>query len=207
MNQIAIVILAAGSAKRMGQSKQLLPWGDSTLLDSAIKNALSANANNFFVLLGAYKNEIKEKIDLSKTIVLINENWEQGLGSSIASATAEIDKKYTDINAVLFVLGDQPFISSFHLNAMIQFHNKEKELIIITKKKDYKGVPVLFPRKFFSELMSLSNDEGAKQIIKRNKNQVSEIVTLDNIADIDTLESYSELLKIKSSYIKNSNIS
>ena len=190
MNQIAIVVLAAGSAKRMGQSKQLLPWGDSTLLDSAIKNALSANADNFFVVLGAYKNEIEEKIDLSKTIVLINKNWQQGLGCSIALATLEIDHKYPDINAVLFVLADQPFISSFHLNAMIELHNKDKEAIIITKKDDYRGVPVLFPKKFFSELMLLFNDEGAKQIIIKNKTQVKEVSTEDNIADIDTFKSY-----------------
>lgn len=195
MNQIAIVILAAGSAKRMGQSKQLLPWRDSTLLGSVIETILSVDADIFFIVLGAYKNEIEEKTDLSKTIVFINENWQQGLGSSIALATAEIDKQYPDINAIMFVLADQPFISSLHLSTMIQSHNKEKEAIIVTKKENYSGVPVLFPRKFFSELMSLSNDEGAKQIINRNKDQVMEVVTHDDTADIDTFESYNTLYK------------
>ncbi|KUJ60047.1 hypothetical protein AR687_20040 [Flavobacteriaceae bacterium CRH] len=196
MNQIAIVVLAAGIAKRMGESKQLLPWGDSTLLGSVIKNALSTDADIFFVVLGAYKNEIEQKIDFSNTIVVINENWQQGLGSSIASITAEIDKKYPNINAMLFVLADQPFISSSHLNTMLKLHKKETEAIIITKKQDYKGVPVLFPRKYFSELMLLSNDEGAKEIIFRNKSQVVEVVTQDNTADIDTYKMYETLHKI-----------
>jgi molybdenum cofactor cytidylyltransferase len=195
MNKIAIVVLAAGNAKRMGQSKQLLPWGDSTLLGSVIENTLSADTDNFFVVLGAYRSEIEQKIDLSNTIVLINENWQKGLGSSIALATAEIDKKYPNVNAVLFVLGDQPFISPVHLGAMINLHNKEKEVIIVTKKNDYRGVPVLFPKKFFSELMLLSNDEGAKQIINRNKNQIREVATQDNTADVDTFESYIALHK------------
>lgn len=196
MDKIAVVVLAAGNSKRMGQSKQLLPWGNSTLLGNVVKNVLAVDAHKIFVVLGAYSNEIIEKINLSETIVLINENWQQGLGSSIALATVEINKKHPNLNALLFVLADQPFISSLYLNAMIELHNKDKESIIITRKEDYSGVPVLFPRKFFPELMSLSNDEGAKQIINRNKNCVKEVVTQDNIADIDTFEAYEALHSI-----------
>ncbi|WP_163397523.1 nucleotidyltransferase family protein [Flavobacterium fluviatile] len=190
MSKIAIVILAAGNSKRMGQSKQLLAWKDSTLLGSVIENAFCADADEIFVVLGAYRNEIKEKTDLSKTIILTNKNWQQGLGSSIAFATAEIDKNYPNINAILFVLADQPFIRSQHLNAITALHNKKKEAIIITRREEYGGVPVLFPRKFFSELGSLSNDEGAKEVIWRNKSHVSEVVTDDDITDIDNFESY-----------------
>ncbi|MBK0368672.1 nucleotidyltransferase family protein [Flavobacterium agrisoli] len=196
MNQIATVVLAAGIAKRMGESKQLLPWGDSTLLETVIKNALTTDADISFVVLGAYKNEIEEKIDFSNSIVVINENWEQGLGSSIALITAEIDKKYPNINAMLFVLADQPFISILHLNEMMKLHHKQNESIILTKKQDYRGVPVLFPRKYFSELMLLPNDEGAKEIIYNNKSQVMEVVTQDNTADIDTYKMYEALRKI-----------
>ncbi len=195
MNKIAVVVLAAGNAKRLGQSKQLLPWGNSTLLGNVVENVLTVDAHKFFVILGAYSNEILEKINLSEATVLINGNWQQGLGSSIASAITVIDNKYPELNAVLLVLADQPFIGSIHLNAMINLHLTEKESIIITRKEDYRGVPVLFPRKFFRELMLLSNDEGAKQIINRNKDCVKEIVTLDNIADIDTFEAYEALHK------------
>lgn len=196
MDKIAVVVLAAGNAKRLGQSKQLLPWDNSTLLGNVVRNVLAVDAHKFFVVLGAYSNEIIEKINLSETTVLINGNWQQGLGSSIASAIAEIENKYSEVNAVLLVLADQPFISSIHLNAIIKLHSTEKESIIITRKEDYIGVPVLFPRKFFSELMVLSNDEGAKQIINRNKNWVKEVVSQDDTADIDTFESYEALHKI-----------
>lgn len=196
MDKIAVVVLAAGNAKRLGQSKQLLPWGNSTLLEKVVKNVLAVDAHKFFVVLGAYSNEIIEKINLSEATVLINDNWQQGLGSSIAAAITEIDNKYPEVNAVLLVLADQPFISSIHLDAMIKLHLREKESIIITRNEDYMGVPVLFPRKFFSELMLLSNDEGAKQIINRNKNWIKEVVSQDDTADIDTFESYEALHKI-----------
>ncbi|CAD0002987.1 nucleotidyltransferase family protein [Flavobacterium chungangense] len=196
MSQTAIVVLAAGNAKRMGKSKQLLPWGNSTLLGSIIRNVLLTDADLFFAVLGAYQNEIIEKINFSKTNVLINENWQKGLGSSITLAVEEINQKYTDVNAVLFVLADQPFIGHIHLNTMLKLHQKEEEVIIITAKEDYKGVPVLFPGKYFPELMLLSGDEGAKEIIKKNKSQVREVETKDDIIDIDTFESYHALHKI-----------
>ncbi len=202
MNKIAVVVLAAGNAKRLGRSKQLLPWGNSTLLENVVKNVLTVDAHKIFVVLGAYSNEILEKINLSEAIVLINGKWQQGLGSSIASAITEIDNKYPELNAVLLVLADQPFIGSIHLNAMIKLHLTEKESIIITRKEDYRGVPVLFPRKFFRELRLLSNDEGAKQIINRNKNCVKEVFSQDNIADIDTFEAYDVLHKILGNVVK-----
>ena len=195
MNQIAIVVLAAGNAKRMGQSKQLLRWGDSTLLGSTVKTILSTDADKVFVVLGAYSDEIRDKVDLSETIVLVNENWQQGLGSSIALAVAVINEKYSGINAVLFTLADQPFISNIHLNTIMKLHIKEEQAIIITRKEEYRGVPVLFPRKFFPELMLLSNDEGAKQIVANNKNQVEEVLTQDEVEDIDTYEAYVRLFK------------
>lgn len=203
MDKIAVVVLAAGNAKRLGQSKQLLPWGNSTLLGNVVDNVLTVDAHKTFVVLGAYSNEILEKINLSEATVLINDNWQQGLGSSIASAITEIDDKYPELNAVLLVLADQPFIGSIHLNAIINLHLTEKESIIITRKEDYRGVPVLFPRKFFKELRLLSNDEGAKQIINRNKNCVKEIVSQDNIADIDTFEAYEAFHKIFVNMVKN----
>ena len=196
MNQIAIVVLAAGNAKRMGSSKQLLPWGDSTLLGSAVKSICSTDAYKVFVVLGAYRDEIREKVDLSETIVLVNENWQQGLGSSIALAIKEIAEKYPDIKAVLFALADQPFISNIHLNTIMKLHLKEQQAIIITRKEQYKGVPVLFPRKFFPELMLLSNDEGAKEVVVNNKSQVVEVLTQDETEDIDTYEAYVRLFQI-----------
>lgn len=193
MNQVAVVLLAAGSSKRMGQPKQLLPWNESTLLGHAIKSILSGSASKLFLVLGAHSDQIAAKVDLSGMTVLINENWEQGLGSSIAFAIGEINEKYTDINAVLFLLADQPFIESIHLDNLIQLHFKEPESIILTRNGEYKGVPVLFPRKFFPELLILSNDEGAKKIIASQKGQVMEVVTENETTDIDTFDTYVKL--------------
>ncbi|RUT69508.1 nucleotidyltransferase family protein [Flavobacterium cupreum] len=196
MNQIAIVLLAAGSSKRMGQPKQLLPWNDSTLLGHAIKSILSTGASKLFLVLGAHNDQIREKVDLSGITVLINENWQQGLGSSVAFATKELNEKYTDIEAVLFLLADQPFIESIHLDKIMQLHFRQKESIILTRNEEYRGVPVLFPRKFFPELLVLANDEGAKKVIASHKEHVMEVVTGNDPTDIDTFDTYIKLLQL-----------
>lgn len=196
MHTIAIVVLAAGNANRMGQPKQLLAWGDSTLLGNALQTAFSTVAHNIFVVLGAYSDVILEKVDLSRATVLVNANWQEGLGSSIALAIGVINEKYPEIDAVLFTLADQPFISSNHLNAVLQLHLEEENAILITRKEGYRGVPALFPRGYFSELMLLSNDAGAKTLIAANPYQVREVVTLDETTDIDTYTTYENLFEM-----------
>jgi molybdenum cofactor cytidylyltransferase len=196
MNQVAIVLLAAGSSRRMGQPKQLLPWNESTLLGHAIKSILSTGASKLFLVIGAHSDQIAAKVDLSGMTVLINENWQKGLGSSIAFAVGEINKKYTDIEAVLFLLADQPFIKSIHLDNIMQLHFREQESIILTRNEEYRGVPVLFPRKFFPELMVLANDEGAKKVIDNYKEHVLEVVSGNDTTDIDTFDIYEKLLQL-----------
>ncbi|MES2573809.1 MAG: nucleotidyltransferase family protein [Bacteroidota bacterium] len=196
MNSIAIVVLAAGSAGRMGQPKQLLPWGDSSLLGHAVQTALSTADDTVFVVLGAYSDAIMEQTDLSGTRVLVNANWQEGLGGSIALAVAVLDEKYPEIDAVLFTLADQPLISASHLNAILQLHLQEAHAILITRKEGYRGVPALFPRSYFSELMLLSNDSGAKAVIDANPHEVREVVTADETADIDTDAAYESLFQL-----------
>ncbi|MDP2058234.1 MAG: NTP transferase domain-containing protein, partial [Flavobacteriaceae bacterium] len=58
-NKIISVILAAGEAKRMGKTKQLLPWGKQTLIEHAIHQHLLANVSAVYVVLGADSENIK----------------------------------------------------------------------------------------------------------------------------------------------------
>lgn len=196
MNHVAVVLLAAGSSRRMGQPKQLLPWNESTLLGHAIKSILSGSSSQLFLVLGAHSDQIAAKVDLSGMTVLLNKNWQQGLGSSIAFAVREINEKHADIKAVLFLLADQPFIESKHLDNILQLHFRQQESIILTRNDEYRGVPVLFPRKFFPELLVLSNDEGAKKVITSHKEHVMEVVTRNKTADIDTFDTYVKLCQL-----------
>lgn len=196
-NDIAIVILAAGNSNRMGQPKQLLPWGETTLLAHSIET-VSACGSIVFVVLGAYRDEIIGSIDLTEVIEFEYINWKEGIGSTISFAVKEIEQRYNAIKGIIITLADQPFIDKGHYRELIRQYITNKECIIATENDSYLGVPALFPKAFFKELKTLSNDEGAKKIILKKINCVRKVRIFTDTFDIDTIEAYNTAKKINS---------
>lgn len=193
---IPIVILAAGASKRMGTVKQLLAWGDSTLLGHTIQTALKTNANNVFVVLGANYTEIKNEIDKFPITIIQNKDWELGLGKSIACAANHILNLKEAADAVLICLADQPFIDTDFLNTLVQnFSPNTNQIIATSYKNDVPGVPVIFDKTYVSELSKLDDDKGAKMLLET---YVSFVKTfnpkLENV-DLDYKEDYENLYK------------
>src|SRR5690349_3371926 len=116
----AIVILAAGASTRMGQSKQLLKWSDQTLLNHTIDTALSTAAS-VTVVLGANEQTHKEAIKGKKVSVVVNSDWQSGMGSSLKAGVRSLSK---DPDAVIVMVCDQPYVSKEHLIALWNEHQK-----------------------------------------------------------------------------------
>lgn len=190
----AFLILAAGSASRMNQPKQLLPFKNDVLLTHVIKQALAVSRENVFVVLGANNNLISQEIKSFSVNILCNKQWKKGIGSSIAYGVSEIQqlKKY---KRVVVLLADQPSISNIDIQHILEYHINHQNKITVTACINYTGVPAVFEQEFFNELMLLSNDDGAKPILKKHKLQVSKFVIDKEILDIDTPEEYDKILK------------
>ncbi len=193
---IPIVILAAGASKRMGTAKQLLPWGNNTLLGHAIQTAIQTKSHDVFVVLGANFSVINDEISKFPVTVIYNENWKLGLGKSIACATDHILNLGSEIDAVLICLADQPFIDTDFLNILIQnFTPKTNQIIATSYANGASGVPVIFDKKYFSELLKLEDDKGAKMLLKKYASLVKIFKPkLENI-DLDHKEDYENFRK------------
>lgn len=189
-SKIAIMIMAAGASSRMGRTKQLLPWGTTTLIGNAIKNAKASDACEVFVVLGAYADVIKKSIGLKEKDLIYNKDWESGLGSSIAHATKAILTQSEDYDGVLVMLADQPLIDASYLNQMITEFYYSDFSIIATKYKQGNGVPAIFGASHFLELQQLNSEHGAKDIIRLNKNKLLSLDPKGKTADVDTYEEY-----------------
>ncbi|MCX2679943.1 nucleotidyltransferase family protein [Galbibacter sp. EGI 63066] len=190
----AIVILAAGASTRMGQPKQLLKWGDTTLLGHSVFLVRNTVAEALFVVLGANAKQISKTLD-ENVEVLLHKDWEKGLGTSIAFAVSELEKKNFD--GLLFILADQPFVTSAYLNQLIKsFHNDGKG-IVASKFNGRMGVPAIFSSTYFEMLKKLNSDVGAKHIIQSHQNDLKTFKADDLITDLDTMEDYERALKDK----------
>lgn len=192
-DQTAILVLAAGSSKRLGTPKQLLPYKEGTLLQDTISKLSVLQDQNIYVVLGAHYDRIKTTIEHLPVTIIKNSAWENGLGSSIAMGISSV-YQVKGIQKVLITLADLPLFESSNYQALLDLHREHSLGITITKYSDNKGVPVIFNSNYFKSLMGLSGDEGAKSILLQNKSDVEHYDANIAYFDIDTMDNYLELI-------------
>jgi molybdenum cofactor cytidylyltransferase len=202
VENIAVLILAAGASSRMGTTKQLLSWNGTNLLDTTIENALIICPDHVVVVLGANAKEIQAHSDHNKNVQFVfHKNWNFGLGSSISYGVDFIQRSFQNTKAILILLSDQPLIDSEYLGQMIQVYESSGKGIIATKYEKGAGVPAIFDKCYFSNLTQLNKDIGAKQIIRKFKNDTLSLNPSGKTMDIDTLEDYQKLTKIQNTQL------
>ena len=178
----------------MGEPKQLLRLGGKTLLEQVLDNARSAAVDEIVVVLGAGAENIRQQIDLSKTKVVINSSYQQGMGTSLGAGLAALDPA---INAVLILLGDQPFVRPPTLDRICEEYRRSHAQIVIPLYKGFRGNPVLLARSVFPEVMALSGDVGCRAIfgnhlegiVKLPVDDVGILLDIDSKADFEKLQS------------------
>lgn len=159
----AIVLLAAGGSRRMGQIKQLIPWQGKPLLQHALDQLKGLHSASLTLVLGSEAETILPKINLGGAEVLIHSGWEEGLASSIRSAVAVEMAKPIPATALLIVLADQPRLTTSHYQQMLEVHQVHPGKIIAAHYGGRYGVPMIFPAAYFAELMAMKGDRGAGQ--------------------------------------------
>jgi molybdenum cofactor cytidylyltransferase len=194
MAKIPILLLAAGSSSRMGQPKQLLQWGEQTLIEHQIQTLLQTG-NPVNVVLGSNSDIILPVIQQFPATIAINTDWESGMGSSISFGIRQIIQNFPDANGVLISLLDQPMITASYLQKMLSaFQSGLRQFIVSRSASGWTGVPVLFDRCYFMELAELRNEEGAKKIVKSHEENVIQLDAGELPEDMDTPEIYQHLL-------------
>ncbi len=152
---IAGVILAAGDSSRMGFPKQLAEYKGKTILETVI-NTVSTNFSETLVVLGHENDTITEKIDFKESTILINENWEEGIISSIRTALFYLrDNK--DIDSAMIFMADQPGVNNKIIEKLVNTKNKEDE-VFISKYRYKLNYPILIPKYFWSKLELITHD-------------------------------------------------
>ncbi len=197
-SQYAILILAAGSSSRMGSPKQLLSYKGKTLLQHSIDMALEANIGRVFIVLGANAKSILNKLEHTKSSIIINETWIEGMSSSIRLGAEHIINTVKKVEGILIMVGDQPYINHKLLQRFIQKHEETTLPIIVASYNKVLGVPAFFHQTIFHQLLQLRGDKGARELIKKQINNVGKVFFEGGVLDIDTPEDYRRLLNDKS---------
>ncbi|MCH7400406.1 NTP transferase domain-containing protein [Belliella kenyensis] len=188
--ETGVIILAAGNSSRLGSPKQLLTVHNETFLELSIKVAKQSLAKHIMVVLGANRDLIYKKIDLSQIDTVINHSWSDGMTSSIQLGLQHMIDHY-HIQRVAIMLCDQPFVTFNILNNLLGI---QSEKIGVSRYQDALGVPVSFSKKYFEEIFSLKSKEGAKKIILKHLHNC-EILDFElGSIDIDTWQDYEKYI-------------
>lgn len=197
-SSFGLVLLAAGASNRLGNSpKQLLEFRGKTLIRRAAENALASECEKNCVVLGANAGKIKREIEDLPIEIVFNENWQTGMSSSLKCGLEKLLELAPNLFASVVMLGDQPLVDAKIINRLIEVFLATQKPIIASQYAETVGVPAIFARSMFDELMNLSADGGAKQIIKKHAASVEKIPAPEAAFDVDTREDYENLLKLE----------
>ncbi len=192
---IAIIVLAAGASERMGGPKQLLRYEGETLLGRAVRAALDSRCRPIVVVLGARAEALRGEIGGARAQVVVNQEWAEGMGSSIRCGLAALGAATpAPVDAAVVMLCDQPFVTGEVINRLLETYHTKRSLLVASEYEANgertRGVPALFNRALFSELMNLRDAEGAKRVIGRHSSEAAMIAVPEAAFDVDTPEDY-----------------
>jgi CTP:molybdopterin cytidylyltransferase MocA len=153
---IAGVILAAGASTRMGAPKQLLALGGEPLVRAIAREALASRCTRVAVVLGAHADAIAPALDGLAVTIVRNEQWQEGMASSVRCAAAWAG----EADALLLMVCDQPRLTAAHLDALIAAGPFAASAYAGTL-----GVPALLPRRMYGALLRSEGDRGARGLL------------------------------------------
>jgi molybdenum cofactor cytidylyltransferase len=194
-NNVWAIVLAAGKSTRMKQQKMLLPFNGKTIIETVILNILPVLGKNIMVVLGSHHLEIKNQMGKLPVKTCMNENYEEGMLSSVICGFRALP---VDAEAVLVFLGDQPQIPGEVTRLVIKAWQNSDKGIVIPVTNGRRGHPVLIETKYKSEIEQLDPGKGLRQLMEKFAEDVEETeCSLPEILrDIDTPEEYSREINL-----------
>ncbi len=198
------LVLGAGSSRRLGQPKQLLPYRERPLLQAAVDTALASKLDQVIVAIGGAAPQVREQVDFGSATVTENIAYTTGCSSSIVAALANVDER-TD--AIVLLLGDQPGVTIETINATIDLFaaaddgaddgDGSDQPLTVCRYEDGRGHPFAFHRSVFDELSSLQGDKAVWKLLASGRYPVRELPRPGTIPpDVDTWEDYERLLEM-----------
>ena len=181
---IAAVILAAGRSQRMGAPKLLLDLSGRSLLRRVIDNVRGSRCQEIVIVLGAEAERVAAEARGPGVRFATNERYREGMGTSLACGIAALDPS---CEAAVILLGDQPFVGSAAIDALIAAHQRTGKPIVASRYGGVAGAPTLIARRLFTEAQGLAGDVGGHALMQQFPELVAEVPLPDAAAvDVDT---------------------
>jgi molybdenum cofactor cytidylyltransferase len=192
---IAVILLAAGSSRRLGQSKQLLKIKDISLLEQTTRTALLADASTVLVVLGSNAIGHRKVIENLPVKIIQNPDWRNGMGSSLKAGLNDLLQTSPAPDAAIIMVCDQPLLDVKHLLKLVAIFKDKGSEIVASRYANTLGVPVLFSKNTFETLVHIDDAHGAKKIIQQHQGTIEAIDFEAGSVDLDTPEDFKNFIR------------
>jgi molybdenum cofactor cytidylyltransferase len=191
-SNVAALILAAGQSKRMGQPKMLLPWGESTVLQTVLAAFRAAGVDEIVVITGALHDSITALVgDTAHTV--FNPEYASGeMLLSMQCGLRHLLAEAAEAEAVLIGLGDQPQVQARSVEAVCAAFRQSEASLVVPSFQKRRGHPWLVARPLWGALLALAPAQTPRDFLNAHADQI-QYVNVDTptiLADLDTPEDY-----------------
>lgn len=175
----------------MKTNKMLLKIGHKTVLQRTLDNILCSDVSGVTVVIGHMKDLITENIAGLNVSLVNNPYFAEGMGTSLSSGVRSITENKR-CNAIMFFNGDMPFIKSATINLIIDKYKESRAPVIFPCCEGKRGHPVLVDHSVFPDLLRISGDIGAREVLQKYEKQAVFLNTNDPgiYQDIDDHNEY-----------------
>lgn len=193
--KVTALILAAGQSRRMGNSNKLLEEVEGqTLLQKCVETALNSRASECLVVTGHEADQIRDSLKGKAVRFVHNERYAEGLSTSLRTGLSALEE---DTDAVIVLLGDMPEVGSDVLDRLIDTYSPvEGREICVPTWEGKRGNPVLIGKEFFTEIMEISGDIGARRLLGDYPDLVAE-VPMKNAAILTDIDAPQDLKALR----------
>jgi molybdenum cofactor cytidylyltransferase len=182
------VVLGAGRSSRFRTPKQLLPFGDTTMLGQVVRNANASELDRVVVVLGRASEELRGSVDFGRAVVVENTAYGTGCASSLL---AGMDAAGEECEALVLLLGDQPGVRTAFINLVLAEWRRKRPWASVTSYGGESGHPFVFAREAFEDLRGLHGDKAVWKLIEAYPERVHRVeIEAPLPPDVDTPEDY-----------------
>ncbi len=199
---ISGILLAAGLSTRMGQPKQLLPFGKSTIVETVVDNMLDAKFSEVIVVVGHCAEQIRDILGERPVKIVYNPDYREGMLTSAQAGIRSRDyanaRNKSERDAFSLMLVDQPFITSTLIDKAIDTYTQTDKGIVLPSYNYQRGHPVIFHHRYADDILKLDAESGGVRTLFKSNSDDIHYVTVDTddvLRDIDEPKDYERALR------------
>jgi molybdenum cofactor cytidylyltransferase len=188
--RVGAVVLAAGQSTRMGQAKQVLPWGKHTVIEQVNSTLIQAGISEIVVVTGAAREQVEARLRTLPVNLVHNPDY--STAEMVTSLQVGIRSLSPAVEALLVVLGDQPGIEAGVVRAVVKAYRAGKSRLVVPSYEKRRGHPWLADQSLWPDLMALREEKTLRDFLNEHADEI-EYVNIDSpsiLKDVDTPEDY-----------------